>query len=123
MIRLVGLQPCYEPGESLEFEYRLGRSIAEKLSAIEASVVWYTEGKGTEDLGVHFFQRVSGPTIAQRDWQKPQEIQSKLPASPLTYEGKLIKIRWCVRVRAYLNDGTELVAQQPFYLGSLTREV
>lgn len=123
MIRLVGLQPCYEPGERLAFEFRLGRSIAERLSAVETSVVWFTEGKGTEDLGVHWFQRVSGATAATRDWQKPQLIETALPLSPLTYEGKLIKIRWCVRVRAYLDDGTELVSQQPFYLGSLTREV
>lgn len=123
MIRLVGLQPCYEPNETLEFEYRLGRWACDKVSAIETSVVWYTEGKGTEDLGVHFFERNSGQTVAQRDWQAAQHIETKLPAAPLSYEGRLLKIRWSIRVRAFLNDGTELIAQQPFYLGSLTREV
>lgn len=123
MIRLLGLQPGYEPGEPLEFEYRLGPWACDNLAAVEASVVWYTEGKGTEDLGVHFFQRLSGSTLEERNWQDAQVITTTLPDAPLSYEGKLLKIRWSVRVRAYLVDGTELVAQQPFYLGALTREL
>ncbi len=123
MIRLVGLQPCYEPNEVLEFEYRLGRWASEKVSAIETSVVWYTEGKGTEDLGVHFFERISGQTTQSRDWQLAQRVEAMLPMAPLSYEGRLLKIRWSIRVRAYLRDGTELIAQQPFYLGSITREI
>lgn len=123
MIQLIGLQAGYTPGETLEFEYRLSKGPAEQLIAIESSVVWYTEGKGSEDLGVHFFQRISGPTISARNWEEPQTILSMLPASPLSYEGKLLKIRWCVRVRAFLADGTELIAQQPFYLGSITKEI
>jgi hypothetical protein len=35
----------------------------------------------------------------------------------------LLKISWCVRARFFLNDGTELMAQQPFYLGTVTREI
>ncbi len=123
MIRLVGIQPCYEPLEPLEFEYRLGRWASEKIVAIETSVVWYTEGKGTEDLGVHFFERLTGATISERDWQSAQHMEVKLPLTPLSYEGRLLKIRWSIRVRAFLDDGTELIAQQPFYLGSLTREI
>ncbi len=80
-------------------------------------------GKGTEDLGVHFFERLTGATISERDWQSAQHMEVKLPLTPLSYEGRLLKIRWSIRVRAFLDDGTELIAQQPFYLGSLTREI
>ena len=123
MIRLLGLQPTYMPQDILEFEYRIANIQESTISAVEVSVVWLTEGKGTEDLGVHFFQRLTGSSIASSDWSIPQQVQVPLPDSPLSYEGRLLKISWCVRVRFYLNDGTELVAQQPFYLGTVTREV
>ena len=123
MIRLLGLQPTYMPQDLLEFEYRVANFQKNSISAVEVSVVWLTEGKGTEDLGVHFFQRLTGNSISASDWSVPQQVQVPLPNSPLSYEGRLLKISWCVRVRFYLNDGTELVAQQPFYLGTITREV
>ena len=123
MIRLLGLQPTYMSHDVLEFEYRISNIHQNTISALEVSVVWLTEGKGTEDLGVHFFQRLTGNSLAASDWSLPQRVQVPLPDSPLSYEGKLLKISWCVRVRFYLNDGTELVAQQPFYLGTVTREV
>ncbi len=123
MIRLLGLQPTYMSQDVLEFEYRIANIQQNTISAVEVSVVWLTEGKGTEDLGVHFFQRLTGNSLAASDWSIPQKVQVPLPDSPLSYEGRLLKISWCVRVRFYLNDGTELVAQQPFYLGTVTREV
>ncbi len=123
MIRLLGLQPTYMPRETLKFEYRVSNIQQNSMSAVEVSVVWLTEGKGTEDLGVHFFQRLTGNSLAASDWSIPQNVLVPLPDSPLSYEGRLLKISWCVRVRFYLNDGTELVAQQPFYLGTVTREV
>ncbi len=123
MIRLLGLQPTYMSHDVLEFEYRVSNIPQNSIAAVEVSVVWLTEGKGTEDLGVHFFQRLTGNSLAASDWSIPQSVQVPLPDSPLSYEGKLLKISWCVRVRFYLNDGTELVAQQPFYLGTITREV
>ncbi len=123
MIRLLGLQPTYMSQDILEFEYRIANIQQNTISAVEVSVVWLTEGKGTEDLGVHFFQRLTGNSLAASDWSIPQKVQVPLPDSPLSYEGRLLKISWCVRVRFYLNDGTELVAQQPFYLGTVTHEV
>ncbi|MEI6524538.1 MAG: hypothetical protein WCP62_00840 [Planctomycetota bacterium] len=123
MIRLIGLQPTYMPGDTLEFEYRVANVDRGSIVAVECSVCWLTEGKGTEDLGVHFFQRLAGDSLAAIDWSIAQKISCPLPISPLSYEGKLLKISWCVRVRFFLNDGTELMAQQPFYVGTITREV
>jgi hypothetical protein len=42
-----------------------------------------------------------------------------LPYSPLTYDGVLVKIRWCVRVRAFLAGGKELVRDRNFFLGDV----
>ena len=123
MIQLLGFQPGYMPGDELKFRVQLQAIEVSSLTAIETSVVWFTEGKGNEDLGVHFFQRLTGDAIQERDWTQPQSVESILPDSPLSYEGRLLKIRWCIRVRVYLADGTDLVAQEPFYLGTETKEI
>jgi hypothetical protein len=123
MIELTGFQPGYMPNQELRFQFTIRDLDIGLISAIEASVVWVTDGKGNEDLGVHFFQRLTGEAISDRDWSEPQSLSTILPESPLSYEGRLLKIRWCIRVRLYLNDGNELVAQEPFYLGTNTREI
>lgn len=123
MIQLLGFQPGYMPGDELKFHFQLQSIDPNTVSAIETSVVWFTEGKGNEDLGVHFFQRLSGDALHDRDWTRSQSIETSLPDSPLSYEGRLLKIRWCIRVRAYLNDGSEIVSQEPFYLGTETKEI
>lgn len=123
MIRLLGLQPTYMPLDSLEFEYTIDHVRRASITAVEVSVLWLTEGKGTEDMGVHFFQRLSGNSLGAIDWSIPQHLHVPLPDSPLSYEGAIIKISWCVRVRFYMNDGTEMVGQEPFYLGMITKEV
>ena len=92
--------------------------LQQKIAALEVNV-----RKGTEDLGVHYFQRLSGNSLASIDWSIAQRVACPLPLSPLSYEGKLVTISWCVRVRFFLSDGTELMAQQPFYLGTVTRKV
>jgi hypothetical protein len=123
MIRLLGLNRGYMPGETLDFQYSIKDIPIATILAIETSVLWVTEGKGNEDLGVHCFERITGDSITSHDWKQPKPIRIGLPDCPLSYEGKLLKIRWCIRVRVYLDDGTELVAQEPFYLGTLTREI
>ena len=122
-LRFLGLQPRFEPKELLEFEFRVQRVTLAEVDRLEISVMWYTEGKGTEDFGVHFFQSLSGDELASVIDGRPHPIVTTLPASPLSYEGRLLNIRWCTRLRLYLNDGREISAERPFYLGNLTVEV
>ena len=79
--------------------------------------MWYTEGKGDEDLAVHDFRRVSADEGGTVDPCGPGRFRTVLPNSPLSYEGVLFKLRWCVRVRAFLTRGRELVGQQAFRPG------
>jgi hypothetical protein len=37
----------------------------------------------------------------------------------LSYEGQIVKIRWCVRVRAFLPPGKDVVGQKVFQLGDV----
>ncbi len=46
-------------------------------------------------------------------------MTTRLPNSPLTYAGVAVKIRWCVRVRAFLRRGREVFFEQTFVLGDV----
>ena len=46
-----------------------------------------------------------------------------LPASPLSYEGELIQIRWTVRVRASSPIWADLLAEEAFRLGHVVAVV
>ncbi len=53
------------------------------------------------------FQRVTKEELIAKALNQPSRLACVLPASPLSFEGKLLKIRWCVRLRLFLNDGRE----------------
>ena len=122
-LRLLSLQQGLEPAETLAFEYCLKRVTPAMIDRLEVSVMWCTEGKGGDDLGVHLFESFTREQLSGQPLHQAREVSTVLPAYPLSYEGRLMKIRWCIRLRLYLSDGREITAEQPFYLGHLTREV
>lgn len=122
-LKLLALQPGLEPGELLEFECSVQRIAPEEVDRLEVSVVWYTEGKGSEDFGVHFFDSLSSNQLQEFFDAQPRRISTTLPPGPLSYQGKLLSIRWCVRLRLFLSDGRDFTTEQPFCLGHITVEV
>lgn len=118
-IVLDGHRRAYRPGEILSGDYRLEGLAAEEIEALELSVLWFTEGKGDEDLAVHLFKRFSADEGDVIDPAHPGRFSTQLPASPLSYEGVIVKIRWCVRIRVFLHRARELMAEQVFRLGDL----
>ncbi|MDA8743641.1 hypothetical protein N9N28_03305 [Rubripirellula amarantea] len=98
--------------------WRIRRVCLDDLQSIEVSVLWHTEGKGDEDLHVHHFHRVSPEQLRRLGLADEQSLRCHLPASPLSYHGHLISLRWCVRLRLFMNDGREIIAEQPFHLVS-----
>ena len=129
----------YEAGGVLRATWRVRRVPVERIEGVEVSVMWYTEGKGDEDLHVHHFARFSGEQLRatehgteperfgeqqrgfgeqQRGFGEQQRIECRLPPTPLSYHGRLIRIRWCIRLRLFLDDGRSVVAEQPFHVVS-----
>ena len=86
------------------------------MTGLEASVLWFTDGKGDEDLHVHHFERWNDQRLQALDLSLAHEIDCTLPLSPVSYEGTLVRIRWCVRVRLFRSGGRECITQQPFHL-------
>ncbi|MFM7107910.1 MAG: hypothetical protein ACKOZU_04825 [Planctomycetaceae bacterium] len=108
----------YDPGDSLGVRYRVGGVDPESVRALELSVAWYTEGKGEEDLFVHAFERITerGPLRAAL---AGGTFNTRLPPSPLSYEGIIVKIRWCVRVRVFFAGGRDYVSEHVFDVGGV----
>lgn len=112
-------KPFFRPGEDLLCEYQIDAIGENEIVAVEASVLWYTEGKGDEDLGLHYFERRLPGEATDSDLRELSRFETRCPNSPLSYEGELIKIRWCVRVRVFLPKGQEIFFELPFRLGNL----
>ncbi len=108
----------YQPNEDLLAHYEVLNLSGGQLKAIEHSVAWYTEGKGEEDLGVHFFQRI-GEKESSESKLVEGSFQTDLPASPLSYEGMIVKVRWCVRIRLFFLSGKDFVSEHVFELGTI----
>jgi hypothetical protein len=116
-IRLDGNGRVFRPGETLSGGYRFESPLGEPIKAVEVSVLWHTEGKGDEDLAVHAFWRFSAEDSGQAEGPaRPKRFSTVLPNSPLSYEGQIMQIRWCVRVRAFPYRGKELVCEKDFFL-------
>ncbi|HET6881197.1 MAG TPA: hypothetical protein VFI31_13640 [Pirellulales bacterium] len=118
-ILLEGNRRVYQPGDVLSGEYQVDSLRWIEPAAVEVSVLWHTEGQGEEDLAVHYFERIDTLDQAGTDFRRPHRFSTSLPHSPLTYQGVIVKIHWCVRVRVFLPRGKELVGEAPFQLGTL----
>lgn len=109
----------YAPGDTLAGSYRLEAIGSETIEAIEISVLWFTEGKGNEDMGIHEFWRLA---VDSGDWidpRHPGRFSTTLPQSPLSYHGASLCIHWCVRIRVFFNDQSETMDEMPFLLGNI----
>jgi hypothetical protein len=109
----------YQPGERLSGRYMVDGSQPWAMRALELSVLWYSSGKGEEDIAVHHFERHVSETARPLDLRVPRRFSIVLPASPLSYDGQIVKVCWCVRLRIFLPQGQESFAEVPFRLGSV----
>ncbi len=116
---LGGSRKHYSAGDELICEYQIDAIDTLEIQAVEASVLWLTEGKGEEDLGVHYFERRLPADVEDGDLRPMRRFKVMLPNSPLSYDGAIVRIRWCVRLRLFVRRGKEFVLEHPFTLGSV----
>ena len=113
----------YRPGDLMRFDYQVDALEADMISAVEASVVWLTEGKGDEDFGVHFFDRRVPGDAEDSDLRPLHTCKLDLPRSPLSYDGEIVQVRWFVRLRVFLRGGKEHCIEKPFVLSSTAKPI
>ena len=123
LISLMLFEPgrIFRAGDELNCEFQIDAVEKSELTGVEASVLWYTEGKGDEDRGIHYFERRTPADAVGQDLRQLHQIKTTLPNSPLTYDGYIVKIRWCVRVRAFFRRGKEVFFERPFQLGDVLK--
>jgi hypothetical protein len=114
---IVGPRRQFAAGDELVCEYQIDAVEPAEIQAVEFSVLWHTEGKGEDDLGVHFFERRLPSDADGGDLRPMRRLRTRLPNSPLTYCGAILSIQWCARLRLFLRRGREFVVEQPFTLG------
>jgi hypothetical protein len=116
---IVSPRSVFAAGDELIAEYQVDAVDPEEIQAVEASILWHTEGKGEEDMGVHFFERRLPGDDDDGDLRPMRRVRTRLPNSPLSYSGAILCIRWCVRLRLFLRRGRDYVLEKPFTLGSV----
>jgi hypothetical protein len=67
----------------------------------------------------HHFERLVDEPTRPLDLRIPRRFATVMPASPLSYDGVIVKVCWCVRVRLYLSQGQETVTEIPFSFGNV----
>jgi hypothetical protein len=112
---------AYNPGDLLAGAFVVTAEPDDELTVVELSVLWHTAGKGDEDMGVVHFEDWLGKDGRPYALGQPQEFTYRLPETPLSYDGFLIKIHWCVRVRARWSRGKDTLNEVPFTLGNVSR--
>src|SRR3954449_441556 len=109
----------YQAGDRLTGRYTVEGAQLGLARAVELSVLWYTAGKGEEDMAVHHFERVVDEPARPLDLRIPRRFATVMPASPLSYDGVIVKVCWCVRIRVFLSQGQETLSESAFRLGEV----
>jgi hypothetical protein len=113
----------YQPGDRLSGRFLVEGTLMRIVRAAELSVLWYTAGKGEEDMAVHHFERLVDDVAKPLDLRVPQRFATVLPQSPLSYDGEIVKVCWCVRLRLFFPQVQESVTEMPFRLGHVSQAV
>jgi len=118
-LTLESLTRHYRPGDRLAGRFQVDASRPWSIRAAELSVLWYTAGKGEEDFAIHHFERWVDESERPLELRVPRPFSIILPPSPLSYEGQIVKICWCVRLRLFMPQGQESVHEVAFRLGDV----
>jgi hypothetical protein len=103
----------FHPGETLAGS--ASWSLDAAPGAVEIRLFWYTEGRGTQDVGLVEKARFEQPQPSER-----REFQFTLPDRPYSLSGKLISVRWAVEVVAEPSGEAQRFG---FTLGSNGKEI
>lgn len=104
----------FHPGDEVSGAFVLAGGPPADADSVELSVLWHTTGKGTEDLGVIHYRDWTAADGTLADLPTPGTFAVRLPPTPWSYDGRLVKIAWAARVRVRFAAGGERVEEAPF---------
>lgn len=109
----------YQPGQRLGGHFMAEGSKPWQVRSVELSILWYTAGTGDEDFAVHHFERYVDEPGQPLDLRLPRRFATTLPQSPLSYDGRIVKVCWCARLRIFPQQGPEVLSEAAFRLGDV----
>lgn len=112
-IGIRGEKRAFQPGEDLGGA--AGWELEAAPQAVEVRLIWFTRGKGTEDVGLVETIRFDQPKAAEA-----RPFQFHLPATPYSFSGKLISLTWAVEMVALPSKQSTRIE---FIMGPDGREV
>ena len=87
VIRLDGDNRHRQPGQTLSGQYWIESLDPSQVKAVEASVLWYTEGKGDEDMAVHEFWRRDASDAPSAGRPPARAVLHHAPQQPAELSG------------------------------------
>ncbi|MBN1507073.1 MAG: hypothetical protein JW955_09520 [Sedimentisphaerales bacterium] len=93
----------FAPAETVEGRIEWNADANPK--ALELSLLWYTSGKGTQDICVVHTRRIDDPGALGSD-----EFRFALPPGPYSFSGKLISLIWALELTC--TPGNETVRKE-----------
>ncbi len=90
-IRTTDGRTWWLPGSTLEGTARW--RLEEDPKAVELRLIWFTSGKGTQDVTLVDRQRLDLPGLAGE-----QRFRFQLPEGPYSFAGTLISLAWALEL-------------------------
>ena len=84
---------AFLPGETVEGT--VGWHFATPARSVELRLLWYTQGKGDQDIGV-----VASVPLPNPGTDEVRPFQIRLPAGPYSFSGYLISLVWALEAVA-----------------------
>jgi hypothetical protein len=122
-LKLDSVSGEYLPGQRLSGHFLAEGAIPWPVRSAELSILWYTAGQGEEDFAIHHFERFVDEPGRPLDMRLPRRFAAPLPPSPLSYDGRIVKVCWCVRLRVFPQQGPETLTELAFRLGDVPTAV
>ena len=88
---------AFLPGETIKGT--VSWQLDPPLTNVELRLIWYTEGKGDQDLQIVEATEFQTPGIVDR-----RGFTVRLPDGPYSFSGKLISVLWALEVVAQPQD-------------------
>ena len=90
-IQLDDDRTAFRPGEHIGGTVRW--ALDHDADSLDVRLIWFTRGKGTQDVGVVNQRGVASPARVGN-----QRFDFKLPEGPYSFSGKLISVVWAVEL-------------------------